>query len=200
MLKNNRKIKITFLAIIGIITMISSAFLPKLLKHTEGNQIPQNLLSRAYDQITLADEETGVGNVKFSVYFLNNGVKEKGTFFGALYGPIIENIPTKDLYMELKVLNNGYLKNASIEINTTNTKAVFNLASDDVIDGIYTGPADRISLKRVNAGTTKIIKARVEPNVRDKNDFSRNDNTIKIKGTYVYDTGTGEIEHPFEKQ
>ena len=39
MLKNNRKIKITFLAIIGIITMISSAFLPKLLKHTEGNHM-----------------------------------------------------------------------------------------------------------------------------------------------------------------
>ena len=108
---------------------------------------------------------------------------------GPINGPVLTSIPTKELYMELKVLSEGYLKNGRIEFSTTNSKFVANLVPDNIINGQYIGNVNSIALKKIDNGTIRVIRGEVHPNVENKDYLYRTDNTVKLTGIYVDNQG-----------
>jgi collagen adhesin len=127
----------------------------------------------------------GTSNVTFDAYFLKNSERKSEALLGPIVGPNVNNIPTKDIYMELRVIGDGHLKDGKILIQGTNSVITTTLVTDNVINGVYVGPVNEIKLKNIQSGTTRIIKGKVQPKVPNKEYFLRNDNKIVFKATYV---------------
>nr|MBB1522460.1 prealbumin-like fold domain-containing protein [Clostridiales bacterium] len=111
-------------------------------------------------------------------------------------GPINKDqnpIPTKELYVELKILGEGKFKDGQIKFEQKNHRLIGTLASDNVIDGIYDNYYSPIKLKEITNGTTKVIRLVARPTVNNKDDFYRNDNKVILTGKYVSNDGS-EIE------
>ena len=146
-----------------------------------------------YDLVQPGDENLPeTPNVQFDAYFLNDSVKTRG----ALLGPINKDqnpIPTKELYVELKILGEGKFKDGQIKFEQKNHRLIGTLASDNVINGIYDNYYSPIKLKEITNGTTKVIRLVARPTVNNKDDFYRNDNKVILTGKYVSNDGS-EIE------
>ena len=119
MSKNKTKL-FTFLAIM-ILLILCIVFIiihknNKTLLSSYDNELKRAM---SYEQFTAGDESVeGTDNVKFSTFFLRDldgdGYAEK------LKGTCKEVGSQDTLYMELKVLTDGYLKDGRIEINGNN--------------------------------------------------------------------------------
>ena len=150
----------------------------------------------SYTVVQPGDEDvTGTnGNVKFDAFFLqnNNGVAE------GVRGAAREVGQQATLYMELNVMTEGYLKDAVITINGENFYLATVLPKDSEIKNNYIGVnIDEIELNQINNGTQKLIMGVVRSGDytytsgktsaigRNINNYSRNDNTVVLTGTYV---------------
>ena len=198
------------LAVLAIIAMVMTA-----VYHAQKVQIRENLiatnpeLARAmtYGELTEKDEETQSEHVRFSAYFARdlNGDgyadKVKGT---------CKEIGGEDtLYMSLNVLQDGYLTDAKIEIETNNMYFKTALVTDDVIEGNYISEnTTSINLKEVQAGTQKLIFGQVRSGDYRYNSSKRDAigkdtnklsgiNTIKLTGTHI--SSDGKTKTPIEK-
>ena len=214
--QNKEKVISSTIAVLAIITMVMTA-----IYHANETQKRRNLiatnpeLARAmtYGEVTEKDEETQSENVRFSVYFARdlNGDgyadKVKGT---------CKEVEGEDtLYMSLNVLEDGYLKDAKIEIEADNIYLKTALVDDEVINGNYISEnTTTINLKQVQAGTQKLIFGQVRTGDyrytsskrdaigKDTNKYS-GINKITLTGTHVKNDGTEtqiekEIEVPVD--
>ena len=145
------------------------------------------LNNKAYKAPSIEERRAinGTSNVTFDAYFLKNSERKSEALLGPIVGPNVNNIPTKDIYMELRVIGDGHLKDGKILIQGTNSVITTTLVTDNVINGVYVGPVNEIKLKNIQSGTTRIIKGKVQPKVPNKEYFLRNDNKIVFKATYV---------------
>ena len=200
-MKNKKKIiiiPIIFIFIIGL------AFVTKHLKKEYDDLSIEEQVAKTYTQVKAGDEKVdGTNYVTFDAFYLRDinrdGYAEKirGT---------CKEIGTEDtLYIDLNVLTNGTLKNASIEINGKNFYLSTALVQDNVIaqDSISSN-TKVISLKDISSGTQKMISGIVKSGdysnsgsyytakaIGDNIDnYSVNTNSVTLTGTHVADNGT----------
>ena len=125
-------------------------------------------------------------NVEFDAYFIS---KENKTH------TLTQEITKQDtLYLNIKVKNTGYLKNASVEANSN-----FKIGEDVQQEQIQKIENNKIQLNQINGNTEKYtialpiyFDANKKVNI---NEFSKQ-NDIKLKATYMDDEGK---EHKIEK-
>ena len=193
-LKNKKRIFIAC-AIIVLIALLSTL----VVKHVDNKSVnlnPEILRSMNYTQIT--DEDSKVENtdfVKFSAFFTRDlngdGNAEK------LLGTCRNINSTDQLYMDLNVLTNGYLKDGVIKINGTNFKYSMNMVKDSVLKNNYISEdVKTIELKQVKAGTQKLIIGDVLAYIGDDINNYSNISSITLTGTHVSDEG---VETPISK-
>ena len=194
MLKISSKMKKILTTIISLIALVGIGIATNMV--VTNNNIQLNSKAHKAPSIEERRAINGTVNVTFDAYFLNNSERTNEALLGPIVGPVISNIPTKDIYMELSVRGDGHLKDGKILIKPTNSSVRTTLVSDNVINGVYIGEVNEIKLKNIQSGTTRIIKGLVVPKVIDKNYFLRNDNQVIFKATYVSADGQ---ETPIEK-
>lgn len=192
MLKGSNKLKKVILAILSIVAILGIATTAsKIANNQKAKIMPASThVTGQYDLVQPGDENLPeTPNVQFDAYFLNDSVKTRGALLGPINGPDLTSVPTKELYMEIKVLSEGYLKNGRIEFTTTNSKFVANLVPDNIINGQYIGNVNLIELKKIDNGTIRVVRGEVHPNVEDKDYLYRTDNKVKLSGIYVDNQG-----------
>ena len=192
MLNRSNKVKKVILAILSVVAILGIATTAtKIANNQKAKVMPASThVTGQYDLVQPGDENLPeTPNVQFDAYFLNDSVKTRGALLGPIKGPHIVTIPQKSLYIELRVIGEGYLKDGSIKLSKTNSVTDATLITDEVINGAYIGNFDTINLKNVSNGITKVIRLEVQPNIKNKDDFYRNDNQITLTGTYVNNNG-----------
>ena len=197
-MKNNSKLKKAITILMSIIAIVGATIATNnIVKNNfkEGiNKLNNHNYRASVESIRSAIN--GTQDVTFDAYFLDNSNITSKALLGPITGPIVSNVPNKEMYMELRVTGDGHLKDGKIAINGTNASVIATLVPDNVINGVYVGKASEIKLKNVASGTTRIIKVKVYPKVLNKDYFIRDDNKITFTGTYVANDGT---ETPLEK-
>ena len=207
--KNKIKILIVLFAIIALITTIVFVVLKKNTKThlvSYDNELQRTM---SYDQFVDGDENIdATDNVKFSSFFLRDldgdgyAEKIKGT---------CKQIGKEDtLYMEIIVQTAGYLKDAKIDINGQNFYLETALPKDNELKENYIGNNIKsIEFEQLSNGTQKFLTGIVKSGDyssnstkysaigKNVNNYSRNDNSIVLTGTYVAEDGT---ETPITKQ
>ena len=197
-MKNNSKLKRVITILMSIIAIVGATIATNnIVKNNfkEGINKLNNHNYRASAE-ALRSAINGTQDVTFDAYFLDNSNITSKALLGPITGPIVSNVPNKEMYMELRVTGDGHLKDGKIAINGTNASVIATLVPDNVINGVYVGKTSEIKLKNVASGTTRIIKVKVYPKVLNKDYFIRDDNKITFTGTYVGNDGT---ETPLEK-
>ena len=197
-MKNNSKLKRVITILMSIIVIVGATIVTNnIVKNNfkEGINKLNNHNYRASAE-ALRSAINGTQDVTFDAYFLDNSNITSKALLGPITGPIVSNVPNKEMYMELRVTGDGHLKDGKIAINGTNASVIATLVPDNVINGVYVGKTSEIKLKNVASGTTRIIKVKVYPKVLNKDYFIRDDNKITFTGTYVANDGT---ETPLEK-
>ena len=159
---------------------------------------PENLRAANYEQAI--DEDTQSEYVKFNAFFTRdldgdgNAEKLKGT---------CKSLSQKDeLFVEINVLTNGYLKDGVITLNADNFTWSTALVQDSIISGNYIGNTNRINLQSaVPNGSQKTIFGTISPKIGENiNNYSK-EATVTLTGTHVSDEGeTKQIEKTINLQ
>ncbi len=204
------KVTLSMIAVLAIVTMIMTA-----IYHAQKVQIREQLiatnpeLARAmtYGELTEEDEKTQSENVRFSVYFARD---LNGDGYADRVKGTCKEVEGEDtLYMSLNVLEDGYLKDAKIEIEADNIYFKTALVDDEVVEGNYISEnTTTINLKQVQAGTQKLIFGQVRSGDyryastkrdaigKDTNKYS-GISKITLTGTHV--SSDGQTKTPIEK-
>ena len=141
-------------------------------------------ISYAADNLEAQNNSTQHSNVKFDAYFMNEGAKT--------HTLMLDANKTEKLYFALNVRNNGYLKNASIELNSNNYSIAAQLQASEIMEKIE---ENKIILKQVNYGTEAIVDLPISLEINneiEKNNVSKQSSLI-LRGTYVTKSGE-EVE------
>ena len=203
------KILIILFAIIALITTAVFIILKKNNQTHLSSYDNELLRTMSYDQFVDGDENIeATDNVKFSSFFLRDldgdgyAEKLKGT---------CKQIGSQDtLYMEIIVQTEGYLKDAKIDINGQNFYLETALPKDNELKDNYIGNnVKKIEFEQLNNGTQKLLTGIVKSGDYSSssskysaignniNNYSRNDNSIVLTGTYVDSNGS---ETPITKE
>ena len=134
------------------------------------------------------DAIAGTNFVTFDAYFLKNGQKVRGAYLPfTKKEPYGYDVVSTELWMELKVLSNGTLKNGQIVFTRDNVEETFALIEDDFVKADAVGNnITSVSLKNIPTGTTKLFKIKVAANL---NKFFSNGNKVKLVGDHVDNDG-----------
>ena len=158
-----RKIIKKLLAILMIIAIMSTDFFI----------LGSNLISYAAE----ANNSTNNKNIEFSAYFKN----AKGEKVEKL-DTSIKNEDLK-LYAEVTVKNEGYLANATLELQNSN----FNIKNTILTDSIASIDGNKVTLKQINAGATVSVELAIQPIIQDTlaSDMLTKESELKLDGTYM---------------
>lgn len=131
------------LAILAILLIVSTDFFV----------LGSNIISYAIETNTVTNNK----NIEFFTYFKN----EKGEKVNTLQSSIkAENLK---LYAEVTVKNEGYLSEATLELQNSN----FNIKNTILTDNIASINENKVTLKQINAGATAVIELEIEPQISD---------------------------------
>ena len=198
---NNFKKKYLILSIILILILIVILLL--IYKNVNNTNSLSSELQRyqSYTQVTDGDEDIEeTDNVKFDAFFLedldSDGIAE------GVRGTCNEIGTSKTLYMELEVIEEGYVKDGVISIGSENFYFKTTLVADNEISQNYVSTnTSSIEFNDISCGIEKTIIGSVRSgdysststitSALDKNinNYSRDDNFITFSGIYVDDDG-----------
>ena len=198
------KIRLTDIAIIvAIIALIAG--LIGIINSKRGSKekfeiSPEIIRSREYDLVKPGDEVTNSDYVLFDAFFLKD--LDGDGKADSIRGTCNEIGKEDTLYLDLKVLNNGYFKNGKITINSSNFYFNTTIVKDSIIKENYiSNNTKTINLKEITNGSQKLITGMVRSGDysnayyqaqaigSDTNKYSQI-NSITLTGTHVDNDGT----------
>ena len=163
-------------------------------------QDPEHYRSMTYEEVQPGEEATNSEYVQFDAYFLkdinNDGIADK------VRGTCNEIGTSDDLYMDLTVLTNGYLKDAKITINSYDSEEKGNfylsteIAADSQVKQDYvSGNTRTIEFNQLENGTHILLSGKVNTAnygeyrklytaIRTENDYNKI-NSVVLTGTHV---------------
>ena len=157
-------------------------------------------VSKRYDRVNTTDRNTDSEYVTFDAFFLKD--LDGDGKADAVRGTCNEVGKSDILYFELRVLDNGYLKDGTITINGQNFFLGTSIVKDEVVKNNYLSTdTKKIALKDVQNGTQKLFMGVVRSGDysnqysktsaigNDTTKYSR-ENSITLKGTHVAEDGT----------
>ena len=202
--KKTNKIRLTDIAIIVAIIAVIVGLIG-IINSKRGSKekfeiSPEIIRSREYDVVKPGDEATDSDYVLFDAFFLKD-LDGDGTA-DSIRGTCNEIGKEDTLYMDLKVLNNGYFKNGKITINSSNFYFNTAIVKDSIIKENYiSNNTKTINLKEIANGSQKLITGMVRSGDysnayykaqaigSDTNKYSQI-NSITLTGTHVDNDGT----------
>ena len=198
-LKIQRKKLLTIIAI--FLTIISIVVGTLNINKKEKFEItPEIAKSREYDKVKPNDEKTNSNYVTFDAFFLKD--LDGDGIADAIRGTCNEIGKEDTLYMELKTLSNGYLKDGEITINSQNFYFKTTIVKDnEIADNYISSNTKTLKLKDIQNGVQKMIVGQVrsvdsEVLGNNINKYSQK-GSVTFKGTHVDDDGVTET--PIEK-
>lgn len=200
---NLRKSTKTILKIAGLMIVLLTTIVAICIRQANTKislteeQIFENRVAKNYNELTIADKDTNVENVKFGAYFLRD--LEGNNVAHMLDGTCKQIGDNKDdLYFDLQVNGDSYIDNAKIKITNANFKAEFNYLKDDYLKYNYKGIYSEIEFDKIEGGSEEQIYGSISTAViNNYNDYSK---TAIITFTCDYhDIYTGEVTQ-VEKQ
>ena len=155
-------------------------------------QNPEYYRAMTYDEVQPGEEATNTDYVTFDAYFLkdinNDGIADK------VRGTCNEIGKSDDLYMDLTVLTNGYLKDAKITINSFDSGHIENsgnfyfateIAADSQIKNNYiSSDTKEIEFNTLENGTHVLLTGKVNNAIRTEDCYSKI-NSIVLTGIHV---------------
>ena len=189
-MKSNKKIKQIAVIILIILSLFGiNLLVNKMVKSfTDARNI--NAKSGDYTPVQYGEERVeGTNFVTFDAYFLKNSQKYRGEYL-----PYTKdrdkgyNATSKNLWIELRVLGNGSLKNARLLFTQDNITEKFKMLESETIAHDSVGiNLNQINLKEVPNGKTVLFRVEVNANLKK---FISNDNKVKLVGEYVANDGS----------
>ena len=200
---NKKKILIIAIMLISIISIIEI-----IINRNNSTMIltPEILRSKKYDiakseDVKVKDKEgKDITSVEFDAYFMKdlNG-DGKLTENEHIRGACNEIGKTENLYMVLRVMNEGYVKDAKVTINSQNFKLKTSFLKDDMFTKDYISDNTKeFAFNELHVGAEKTWISSITQNVgwNDTSNLSKK-NTIIFSGIYVDDDGN---EYEFYKE
>ena len=134
-------------------------------------------------------------NVKFDAYFEVEGNRTH-------YKTADLNNETVELVMSTHVQNDGYLKNATIDLKNADGKNELNYTITDLDDTkaiVQSASENQLVLRQINSGDVVTFKAMLAPSSNGTIDVEKlnSNNQIILKGLYIDEEGE---ETPIEKE
>ncbi len=171
----------------------------------ENNSINDPEIARAmtYDRVQEGDEVTNSDCVEFDAFFLRD--LDGDGYAEGIRGTCREAGKTDTLYMELRVIKDGYLKNAKITVNNENFYLSTSIPKDEQIaKNAISENTKEIVFNDISNGTQKLLTGTVKSSNssyykatavgKDINKLSK-PSSIVLSGTHVGSDGTEtEIE------
>ncbi len=193
--KNKGIIAFSIIAIIILVAIVLSTFFAQKVNNTSKVLIAENLRAMNYEKVTEEEEKAQNEYVKFLAFFTRDlngdGYAEK------IKGTCKDLSDSDELYIELNVLTDGYLRDGVITVNAENFTWKTAIVSDNIVDGNYIGNTTKIRLQdKISAGSQKMlwgtISSKIENNINDYSKIS----TVTLTGTHVSDSG---VKTPINK-
>ena len=196
-MKSNKKIKQIAVIILIILSLLGINLLVNKMVKSFSDARSINAKSGDYTPVQYGDERVeGTNFVTFDAYFLKNSQKYRGEYL-----PYTKdrdkgyNATSKNLWIELRVLGNGSLKNAKLLFTQDNVTEKFKMLESETIAHDSVGiNLNQINLKEVPNGKTVLFRVEVNANLKK---FISNDNKVKLVGEYVANDGSTT---PIEKE
>lgn len=209
-MKSNKKVKnkkiikvrladiIIVVAILALIISLVKVFNPNI-KNTTFEITPEIARSMEYTVVSEQDKKTNSEFVNFDAFFLKDLDGDGNA--ESIRGTCNEVGKEDTLYMELKVINDGYLKDAVITINSSNFYLNTTMVKDSVVAQNYiSSDTKQIKLNQMSNGTQKLLTGIVRSgdysSQTTKTEAIGNDtkkyskvNSITFTGTHVSDNG-----------
>ena len=165
--KSMQKIVMMSAVLVLIIMMILIVFRQNAI--IISRQDPEHYRSMTYEEVQPGEEATNNDYVQFDAYFLkdinNDGIADK------VRGTCNEIGTSDDLYMDLTVLTNGYLKDAKITINSYDSEEKGNfylsteIPADSQVKQDYVSTNTReIEFNQLENGTHILLSGKIESN------------------------------------
>ena len=120
---------------------------------------------------------------------MKSGQKYRGEYLPyTKLGELDYTATSKDLWVELRVLGNGSLKNAKLLFTQDNVIERFSLPESATIANDVIGVnANQVNLKEINNGTTVLFRVNVNADLKK---FKSDENKVKLVGDHVANDGT----------
>ena len=181
------KIAVIILSVLALVGIFFST--SKIVKNFS-NTKDINARTGNYTAVQYGDERVDNTNfVTFDSYFLKSGQKYRGEYLPyTKLGELDYTATSKDLWVELRVLGNGSLKNAKLLFTQDNVIERFSLPESATIANDVIGVnANQVNLKEINNGTTVLFRVNVNADLKK---FKSDENKVKLVGDHVANDGT----------
>ena len=181
------KIAVIILSVLALVGIFFST--SKIVKNFS-NTKDINARTGNYTAVQYGDERVDNTNfVTFDSYFLKSGQKYRGEYLPyTKLGELDYTATSKDLWVELRVLGNGSLKNAKLLFTQDNVVEKFSLPESATIANDVIGVnANQVNLKEINNGTTVLFRVNVNADLKK---FKSDENKVKLVGDHVANDGT----------
>ena len=184
-MRNTKGLKAAIVAAVAIIlAIVAGSFIAKTIKNA--NLSPEMKRTMQYDVFPSDfDKVDNCDYVRFGAYFAQDldgdGYAEK------IAGSCKNVKQTNTMFIDLSVVENGYLENGKITINGTNMNYAMQVVQDSMLDGNYISDNVReIRFRNVNAGNNEFLSGVVKAKITGQNDYSKQV-TVTLTGTHVSD-------------
>ena len=196
-MKSNKILNKIAVIILSVLALVGIVFSTSRVVKNFSNTKDINAKTGDYTAVQWGEERvTGTNFVTFDAYFLKNSNKYRGEYLPyTKKGDYGYNAASKDLWVELRVLGNGSLRNAKLLFTQDNITEKFKLLESATIANDVIGVnANQVKLKEIQNGTTVLFKVEVAANLKN---FLSNENKVKLVGEHVANDGTVT---PIEKE
>ena len=208
-LKNGKSKKVIIGSIIAVVMIIAVTAILVIINNQSKSEMVKEVsdpeLARAmtYDRVQDGDASTDSDCVEFDAFFLRD--LDGDGYAEGIRGTCKEAGKTDTLYMELRVIKDGYLKNAKITVNNENFYLSTSIPKDEQIaQNAISDNTKEIVFNDISNGTQKLLTGTVKSSNSssykasavgtDTNNLSKI-NSIVLSGTHVASDGTEtEIE------
>ena len=196
-MKSNKILNKIAVIILSVLALVGIGFSASKVVKNFSNTKDINAKTGDYTAVQWGEERvTGTNFVTFDAYFLKNGNKYRGEYLPyTKKGEVDYNVASKDLWVELRVLGNGSLRNAKLLFTQDNVDEKFALLESDTIANDTVGTnKGQVNLKEIRNGTTVLFRVNVNANLKK---FKSDENKVKLVGEHVANDGTVT---PIEKE
>ena len=196
-MKSNKILNKIAVIILSVLALVGIGFSTSRVVKNFSNTKDINAKTGDYTAVQWGEERvTGTNFVTFDAYFLKNSNKYRGAYLPyTKKGEVDYNVASKDLWVELRVLGNGSLRNAKLLFTQDNVIERFSLPESATIANDVIGVnANQVNLKEINNGTTVLFRVNVNANMKK---FKSDENKVKLVGEHVANDGTVT---PIEKE
>ena len=211
-MKKKKILKKLLPIIITIVVLISIISIFSIVKKDEENATPQLLRIQSYEDVQTGDEavydnnEKEITAIQFDAFFLTD--KDGDGQAEGIRGTCNEVGSEANFYMDLKVIEEGQVKDAMVTINANNFYFNTAIVKDNVIAENYISSNTRtIKFNELSNGSQALLIGAVRAGDYSSSSSMTNaigndtakyskENTVTFSGTYV---GTDGTERPFLK-